>query len=146
MFSSCTAEIEPRPAKEDSKEGATSKEEGEGEGGDGESGGGEGGRHNSTAPDDNLNLTTDKRGKIRNNKQTPSKKTGRGKLNNVFSSVFFFLYRFFSCCCVVLVALCGYLAVVTVFCCLRETCLQFSLFTFPYRQFFILFFSFFLVD
>ncbi|XP_063879732.1 lachesin-like isoform X3 [Scylla paramamosain] len=75
-------EIEPRPTKEDSKEGSASKEDGEGEVSDGEGGEGGGGgggtKYNSTALDESINLTTDKRGKMWSNKQSPSKKTGRG--------------------------------------------------------------------
>ena len=96
MFSSCASEIEPRPAKEDSKEGSASKEDSEGEGGDGEAGGGEGGKYNSTAYEDNLHFTTDKRGKIRNNKQSPSKKTGRGELN-ISPLLLFFLLSLLLC-------------------------------------------------
>ncbi|XP_050724957.1 neurotrimin-like isoform X2 [Eriocheir sinensis] len=82
-------EIEPKRDNEDTKEGSAGNEEGEGGSGDGEGGGGggpggggggggEGGRHNSTFLEDYGNLATDKRGRVRNNKQSPSKKTGRG--------------------------------------------------------------------
>ncbi|XP_042209443.1 protein CEPU-1-like, partial [Homarus americanus] len=72
-------EIEPRSPKEESTQGAPTN----GQAGEGSEGGqedAEGGQvnHNNSSEDAEKNYTTERRGKTRG-KQTPSKKTGRGK-------------------------------------------------------------------